>query len=117
MIPRAAIGAQPFQDIQLPIAGGRRTGFLIPRTASRSRPLQAFELAVLRGLLTGGFIPGTTVGITNTRMVPVDYNIADSELSHSTDLNALLNRVHETFQSFNPVEWARPSFCMNYVKC
>jgi hypothetical protein len=37
------------------------------------------------------------------RMVPVDYKIADSELSHLADLEALRTRVLETFDWYKPV--------------
>jgi hypothetical protein len=39
---------------------------------------------------------------SDTRLVPVDYEISDSKLSHDADLKALLERVDETFAWYNP---------------
>jgi hypothetical protein len=50
---------------------------------------------------------------SDTRMVPVDYKIAASGLSHTIDLEELLNRVEETFAWYNRTE-EPPTFVAPY---
>jgi hypothetical protein len=41
--------------------------------------------------------PSSALTKSDTRMVPVNYEIADSLLSHKADLDALRQRVEQTF--------------------
>jgi hypothetical protein len=50
---------------------------------------------------------------SDTRMVPVNYEIAESPLSHTADLDALRQRVEETFDWYN-CKQDLPSFVEPY---